>query len=128
MRLAYVTLVVPEYDEAIAYFTSVFGFCVREDRYLHAEGKRWVVIAPTVESPLGIVLGRATNAQQRARIGNQTGGRVFLFLHTDDIAAELASLTNKGVTVLRPVESHDYGSVAVVEDRYGNYWDVIQPV
>lgn len=127
MRLAYVTLVVPEYDEAIDYFTSVFGFSVREDRYLHAEGKRWVVIAPTADSPVGIVLGRAANSQQRGRIGNQTGGRVFLFLYTDDIATDLGSLMSKGVTVVRPVESHDYGSVAVVEDRYGNYWDVIQP-
>jgi catechol 2,3-dioxygenase-like lactoylglutathione lyase family enzyme len=103
MTLAHVTLVVPEYDEAIAYFTRIFGFCLREDRYLPAEEKRWVVIAPTADSPVGIVLGRATTAQQRDRIGDQTGGRVFLFLHSDDIAADLASLRGRGVKIVRPV-------------------------
>lgn len=127
MKLAYVTLVVPEYDEAIDYYTRVFGFCVREDRYLPNEEKRWVVIAPADDSAVGIVLGRAANAQQHDRIGDQTGGRVFLFLHSNDIAADLQSLTDRGVRIVRPVASHDYGSVAVVADRYGNYWDIIQP-
>lgn len=128
VTLAYVTLVVRDYDEAIDYFTSVFGFSVREDRYLPDEDKRWVVIVPRPDSPIGIVLGKAKNARQRSRVGNQTGGRVFLFLATDNLAAELGALVKKGVTVVRPPRTYDYGTVAVVADFYGNLWDLIEPV
>jgi predicted enzyme related to lactoylglutathione lyase len=127
-HLARIMLVVRDYDEAIEYYRSVLGFHVLEDRLLPSEDKRWVVMAPEADSPVSIVLGRATTAEQTSRIGNQTGGRVFLFLHTDDLNCEYRALVSRGVTFVRPPQHFDYGYVAVFEDIYGNLWDLVEPV
>jgi catechol 2,3-dioxygenase-like lactoylglutathione lyase family enzyme len=123
--LAALALVVPDYDEAIAYYTGVLGFELVEDRPEGA-GKRWVVVRP----PGGgtrLVLARAANEHQRSRIGDQAGGRVFLFLHTDDFARDHALYRARGVEFEEPPRHEDYGSVAVFRDRYGNRWDLVEP-
>ena len=124
MRLALITLVVRDYDEAIAWFCGMLGFALVEDTVL-SPNKRWVVVAP--ESGAALLLARATNAAQHAAIGNQTGGRVAFFLHTDDLSRDYAALTAKGVRFMRDPEDQDYGRVAVFEDIYGNMWDLIEP-
>ena len=126
-RLTRITYVVRDYDEAIDFWRSALGFVVLEDRPVPEQQKRWVVIAPSHDSAVGLVLGRASNEQQSERIGDQTGGRVSFFLETDDIQADLHSLTARGVRIVRPPTEADYGTVAVFEDLYGNYWDLIQP-
>lgn len=126
-RLGLVTLVVPEYDEAIAYYTEVLGFTLREDRLVAPDGKRWVVVAPSPEAETGLLLARAVGERQRARVGDQTGGRVGFFLDTDDFDADLARLTAAGVTLEEAPRTESYGRVVVLVDRYGNRWDLIQP-
>jgi len=118
-------LVVPDYDEAIAYYTGVLGFELLEDRPESA-GKRWVVVQPP-GSGARLVLARAANEHQRSRIGDQAGGRVFLFLHTDDFARDHALYQARGVEFEEAPRHESYGSVAVFRDRYGNRWDLIQP-
>jgi catechol 2,3-dioxygenase-like lactoylglutathione lyase family enzyme len=125
-RLALVALVVPDYDEAIAHYTDVLGFQLREDTDL-GDGKRWVVVDPPGAQGSGLLLARATKPEQEARIGDQTGGRVFLFLHTDDFAADHARLIAAGVTFVEGPRHEEYGTVAVFEDRYGNRFDLIDP-
>jgi catechol 2,3-dioxygenase-like lactoylglutathione lyase family enzyme len=125
--IARVTLVVPDYDEAIAYYTSVLGFTVLEDRPIPSEQKRWVVIAPGLENETGLVLGKARTTEQTSRVGNQTGGRVFLFLHTDNFEQDYQRLLSHGVKFVRPPATYDYGRVAVFEDLYGNWWDLFEP-
>jgi catechol 2,3-dioxygenase-like lactoylglutathione lyase family enzyme len=124
-RLAAVTVVVPDYDEAIAWFTGALGFVVAEDTVL-SPGKRWVL----VEAPGGgsrILIARASGADQLAAVGNQAGGRVGFFLHTDDFARDHARLAAAG-TRFREAPRHEaYGTVAVFEDPWGNPWDLIQP-
>ncbi|WP_062209813.1 VOC family protein [Streptomyces sp. NBRC 109706] len=126
-HLGLVTLVVPEYDEAIAYYTGTLGFVLREDTLLAPDGKRWVVIAPSRSAETGLLLARAVGERQRSRMGDQTGGRVGFFLHTDDFDAELSRLIKAGVTIEEPPRSERYGRVVVFVDRYGNRWDLIQP-
>ncbi|MDT0267077.1 VOC family protein [Streptomyces sp. DSM 44915] len=126
-RLGLVTLVVPEYDEAIAYYTEVLGFHLREDTLLAPDGKRWVVLAPSPGAETCLLLARAVGERQRARVGDQTGGRVGFFLATDDFDADLARLTGAGVTLEEPPRTESYGRVVVFVDRYGNRWDLIQP-
>lgn len=124
-QLALTTLVVHDYDEAIGFYRDKLGFQLIEDTPLEP-GKRWVVLAPP-GSEGGLLLARAVGERQQARIGDQTGGRVFLFLHTDDFDRDHAAFTAAGVTWVRPPRDEPYGRVAVFEDLYGNRWDLIEP-
>lgn len=125
-RIAHVTLVVGDYDEAIAWYRRALGFEVREDTPLPDAGKRWVTIGPEGGAGPTLVLGRATGPAQVAAIGHQTGGRVFLFLETDDINGDLVRLRDMGVRIVREPMRADYGTVAVFADLYGNLWDLIE--
>ena len=128
-QLAHVALVVRDYDEAIAWFVDKIGFTLVADQYQPAQGKRWVLIAPPGAPPgaTTILLARATSPEQEASIGNQTGGRVFLFLQTDDFRRDFEKMREEGVRFVRePVEA-PYGTVAVFEDLYGNLWDLVEP-
>ena len=128
-QLAHVALVVRDYDEAIAWFVDMIGFTLVADQYQPAQGKRWVLIAPPGAPPgaTTILLARATSPEQEASIGNQTGGRVFLFLETDDFRRDFDKMREEGVRFVRePVEA-PYGTVAVFEDLYGNLWDLVEP-
>jgi catechol 2,3-dioxygenase-like lactoylglutathione lyase family enzyme len=124
MRLAYVALLVRDYDEAIAWFTHALGWALQEDSPREA-GKRWVRVAPTVDSAHGLLLARAANAEQAAQVGRFAGGRVGLFVHTDDFAATHAGMLARGVHFVESPRHEDYGTVAVFEDLYGNRWDLI---
>jgi catechol 2,3-dioxygenase-like lactoylglutathione lyase family enzyme len=129
--LAHIALVVRDYDEAIAFYTQKLGFRLLEDSYQPEQDKRWVVIAPTNSSNPNsngatILLARASNPEQKAFIGNQAGGRVFLFLQTDDFWRDYNSLLEKGVEFEREPKTVDYGTVAVFKDLYGNLWDLIE--
>jgi len=128
-HLGYITLVVRDYNEAIAFFTQVLGFDLLEDssstdREGHA--KRWVLIAPPGSTGTRILLAKASNPEEASRIGNQTGGRVFLFLHTDDFWRDYNRICSKGVKFVRTPKEEEYGTVAVFEDLYGNKWDLLQ--
>ncbi len=118
------TFLVRDYDEAIAYFTESLGFALIEDTPLDAE-KRWVLVSPP-GGGVRLLLAKASGEQQAARIGDQTGGRVFLFLHTDDFARDHARLQAKGVRFLETPRDEPYGWVAVFEDIWGNRWDLLQ--
>lgn len=123
-RLATVSYLVREYDEAIQYFTRVLGFTLAEDTPLGA-GKRWVIVAPSNDSGASLLLARASTPDQERMIGRQTGGRVFLFLHTRDFAADYESMKSRGVRFLEQPRLEPYGTVAVFEDLYGNMWDLV---
>lgn len=139
MHITLLTITVRDYDEAIAFYTRILGFDLLEDTD-RGEGKRWVRVRPPL-APHGpssattlansaapaILLARATTPEQLAAIGNQTGGRVFMFLETDDLARDHAALTARGVTFIRPPTKQDYGTVAVFIDLYGNKFDLMQP-
>ncbi len=116
-----------EYDEAIAFYVGVLGFTLVEDSPVPAQNKRWVVVAPPGGAGSGLLLARAATPEQRARVGDQTGGRVFLFLHTDDFWRDFRSYSAKGVSFIRPPAEEPHGTVAVFRDLYGNLWDLIQP-
>jgi lactoylglutathione lyase len=124
-EIGYVALVVRDYDEAKAYYCGVLGFDLIEDTPL-SDGKRWVLIAPRGSDGTHLLLARAATAEQTTRIGNQTGGRVFLFLHTDDFWRDFQSLREKGVKFCEQPRKENYGTVAVFEDLYGNRWDLLQ--
>jgi catechol 2,3-dioxygenase-like lactoylglutathione lyase family enzyme len=120
-------LLVRDYDEALRFYVGVLGFTLVEDTFIAAEGKRWVVIAPAGESASKLLLARAVNSEQESRVGNQTGGRVFLFLHTDDFWRDYTAYQAKGVVFVRDPKQESYGMVAVFKDLYGNLWDLLQP-
>ncbi len=122
--IAAVALVVREYDEAIAFFTDALRFALVEDTPLGG-GKRWVVVAPPA-SGTAVLLARAATDEQRAAIGNQTGGRVFLFLHTDDFAGDYAHMRSRGVRFVEEPRREAYGQVVVFLDLYGNKWDLVE--
>ncbi|WP_294238136.1 VOC family protein [uncultured Sphingomonas sp.] len=124
-RLSRTALLVADYDEAIAFFVDMLGFVLCEDTRL-PEDKRWVVVAPDATSS-GLLLARAIDGRQVDAIGNQSGGRVFLFLETDDFARDHRLYTERGVRFVEPPRHEPYGIVAVFEDLYGNRWDLIQP-
>jgi len=124
-RLALVTLVVGDYDEAIKWYTDRLGFRLVEDSALGG-GKRWVVVAPP-GGGTGLLLAKGIGETQTAAIGAQTGGRVAFFLHTDDFARDHAAMAAKGVKFLEAPRDEPYGKVAVFEDLYGNKWDLIEP-
>ena len=126
-KLAIVSLVVRDYDEAIDYFVKILGFELLEDRDVPEQSKRWVVVAPPGGAGANLLLARASNDRQAARIGDQTGGRVFLFLYTDDFRRDYELLKTKGVVFVREPQEFDYGTVAVFQDLYGNLWDLLQP-
>ncbi len=123
--LIHVALVVKDYDEAIHYYIQVLGFELLEDTRL-SDTKRWVLVTPPGSST-SLLLAKASTDEQRARVGNQTGGRVFLFLHTDDFWRDYKSLMTKGVKFVREPAEEVYGTVSVFEDLYGNLWDLIEP-
>jgi catechol 2,3-dioxygenase-like lactoylglutathione lyase family enzyme len=128
-NLGYLTLVVRDYDEAISFFTESLGFDLIEDTpSIDRQGrdKRWVLIAPPGSTGTRILLAKASNGEEASRIGNQTGGRVFLFLHTDDFWRDYRAMTAKGVKFVREPKEEEYGTVAVFEDLYGNKWDLLQ--
>ena len=124
--IAHITLVVRDYDEAIAFYTGALGFVLLEDTAL-GDGKRWVRVAPRGASETALLLAVAGDDAQRARIGDQTGGRVGFFLHTDDFDRDHAAMSARGVRFLEPPRRESYGTVAVFEDLYGNRWDLLEP-
>jgi catechol 2,3-dioxygenase-like lactoylglutathione lyase family enzyme len=121
-----VTLVVADYDEAIAWYTETLGFHLIEDTPL-GEDKRWVVVAPEEESGVRVLLARAANPAQEAAVGSQAGGSVFLFLETDDFERDYAEMCRRGVIFREAPRHESYGTVAVFSDLYGNPWDLIEP-
>ena len=127
-HLAHIALIVRDYDEALAFYVGILGFTLVEDTYQPEQDKRWVTIRPpgAPEEATTILLARADTPEQAAFVGNQAGGRVFLFLATDDFARDHAAFTAKGVRFVREPATHDYGTVAVFDDLYGNLWDLIE--
>ena len=124
--LGLVSLVVRDYDEALAFYVGTLGFTLIEDTFIPEQDKRWVVVGAPGSS-CHLLLARAVGDEQRARIGNQTGGRVFLFLYTDDFARDHAAYRARGVQFVREPRQEPYGTVAVFRDLYGNLWDLLQP-
>jgi catechol 2,3-dioxygenase-like lactoylglutathione lyase family enzyme len=128
--VGYITLVVRDYDEAIAFFTQSLGFDLIEDtpsKDRQGRDKRWVLVAPHGSRGTAILLAKASTPEEAGRIGNQTGGRVFLFLHTDDFWQDYKAMREKGVKFVREPKEEEYGTVAVFEDLYGNKWDLLKP-
>jgi catechol 2,3-dioxygenase-like lactoylglutathione lyase family enzyme len=125
-RLLQVTIVVEDYDAAIQFYVQKLNFTLVEDTVL-TPSKRWVVIAPQGSDGCSLLLAKAANEEQKSRIGNQTGGRVFFFLQTNDFDGDYLNLKNKGVTIVREPIVEKYGTVAVFADLYGNLWDLIGP-
>ena len=124
-HIALVAIVVADYDEAIAWYTGKLGFVLVEDTPQTAE-KRWLVVVPPGGGGTALLLARAANERQRQAVGNQTGGRVFLFLHTDDFRRDHAAYRERGVRFVEGPREEAYGRVAVFEDLYGNRWDLIE--
>ena len=124
--IVHVALVVRDYDEAIAFYTEKLGFTLVEDIYQPEQDKRWVTMAPAGAGETTLLLARASTDEQARFIGNQAGGRVFLFLRTDDFWRDYERLTAAGVSFVRPPSVASYGTVAVFEDLYGNRWDLIE--
>jgi catechol 2,3-dioxygenase-like lactoylglutathione lyase family enzyme len=125
--LALVSLVVRDYDEALDFYVGVLGFDLVEDRAVPEQDKRWVVVAPPGGGGARLLLARATTPEPEARIGDQTGGRVFLFLETDDFDRDYHGYRERGVEFVREPKTEPYGTVAVFRDPYGNLWDLIEP-
>ena len=121
-----VALVVRDYDEAIEFYVNVLGFRLVEDTFNAAQNKRWVLVAPLGSTETRLLLARADGPEQSSRIGNQTGGRVSMFLHTDDFWRDYREYTSKGVVFVRDPKEETYGTVAVFKDLYGNFWDLLQ--
>ncbi len=124
-KIGYVSLLVRDYDEAIKYFTEMLLFDLVEDTPL-ADGRRWVLVAPPGSNETRILLAKAATPEQDARIGDQAGGRVLLFLHTDDFWRDYDDMKWRGVRFRETPRREDYGTVAVFEDLYGNRWDLLQ--
>jgi len=124
--IGYVALVVRDYDEALRFYVDTLGFDLIEDTYIAAQDKRWVLVAPPGAQETKLLLARAVGAEQESRIGNQTGGRVFLFLHTDDFHRDYARFRSQGVEFVREPREETYGTVAVFTDPYGNLWDLLE--
>ncbi|UWX03959.1 VOC family protein [Pseudoxanthomonas sp. NC8] len=122
-----VSLVVRDYDEAIAFFVGTLGFGLIEDTFIAEQAKRWVVVSPPGAAESQLLLARASTPEQEACIGAQTGGRVFLFLYTDDFWRDYATYRARGVEFVREPKEEPYGTVAVFRDLYGNLWDLLQP-
>jgi catechol 2,3-dioxygenase-like lactoylglutathione lyase family enzyme len=125
--IALISLVVRDYDEALAFYVGTLGFTLVEDSAVPEQEKRWVVVAPPGSDGCRLLLARASGAEQASRIGNQTGGRVFLFLYTDDFWRDFRAYQARGVVFVREPKEAPYGTVAVFRDLYGNLWDLLQP-
>lgn len=124
--IVHIALVVKDYDEAIAFYTQKLHFTVIDDTYQPEQDKRWVVVAPPGSQGTTVLLARASTPEQEAFVGNQSGGRVFLFLNTDDFWRDYKAMLSHGVTFVRAPQKASYGMVAVFEDLYGNRWDLLQ--
>ncbi len=124
--IAHVALVVREYDESIDFFINKLHFTLVEDTYQPEQDKRWVVVAPPGSIGTTLLLARASTPEQEAFVGNQAGGRVFLFLSTDDFSRDYNDMLDNGINFVRQPKTADYGTVAVFEDLYGNLWDLIE--
>ncbi len=125
--LGLVSLVVEDYDQALAFYVGTLGFRLVEDTHVPAQSKRWVVVAPPGHGSCQLLLARASTPEQRARVGGQTGGRVFLFLYTDDFWRDYRRYREAGVAFVHEPCEEPYGTVAVFRDLYGNLWDLLQP-
>lgn len=123
--IAHVALVVDDYDAAIKFYTEKLNFILVEDTP-QSETKRWVLVAPPGSGECCLLLAKGVGEEQRSRVGNQTGGRVFLFLKTDDFWRDYRDMRQRGVTFVREPKTEDYGTVAVFEDLYGNLWDLVE--
>ena len=123
--IAHIALVVKDYDEAIKFYTETLDFVLLDDT-AQSETKRWVKVAPPGSEECCLLLAKAVGDEQISRIGNQTGGRVFLFLHTDDFERDYAKYVSRGVNFIREPKTEEYGRVAVFEDLYGNLWDLVE--
>lgn len=124
--IVHMALVVRDYDEAIEFYTKILHFTLVEDTYQPEQDKRWVVVAPPGAEGASLLLARASKPEQGAFVGNQTGGRVFLFLNTDDFWRDYNEMVERGVNFVREPKTESYGIVAVFEDLYGNLWDLLQ--
>ncbi|WP_320130119.1 VOC family protein [uncultured Sphaerochaeta sp.] len=124
--IAHIALVVRDYDEALDFYVNILGFTLVEDTYQPEQDKRWVVVAPPNSSGTTLLLARASKPEQISFIGNQCGGRVFLFLSTDDFWRDYHSMVEKGITFIRDPKVAEYGTVAVFSDLYGNLWDLVE--
>lgn len=125
-NIAHIALVVRDYDEAIAFYVDILGFELVEDTYQPAQDKRWVIVRPRGSAGTSLLLARASTPHQENYIGDQAGGRVFLFLQTDDFWRDHRAMTEKGVTWVREPKVEEYGTVAVFADLYGNLWDLVE--
>jgi catechol 2,3-dioxygenase-like lactoylglutathione lyase family enzyme len=123
--IAHIALVVDDYDEAIKFYTEKLDFVLLEDT-AQSETKRWVLVAPRGAEECSLLLAKGVGEEQRSRVGNQTGGRVFLFLKTDDFWRDFKNLRSRGVNFVREPKTEEYGTVAVFEDLYGNLWDLVE--
>ena len=126
-HIAHVTILVNDYQEAIKFYTEKLHFNLVENTYL-SESKRWVLVAPSGSTECCLLLARASSKEEMACVGNQTGGRVFLFLYTDNLKRDYQNLIDQGITIVRAPKVESYGTVAVFRDLYGNLWDLIEPV
>jgi catechol 2,3-dioxygenase-like lactoylglutathione lyase family enzyme len=124
--IAHIALVVKDYDEAVEFYTRKLGFILVEDTIL-SETKRWVLVRPPGSGDCALLLAKAAKPEQEFMVGNQTGGRVFLFLFTDNFKRDYEAMQEKGIHFVRPPANEEYGTVAVFEDLYGNLWDLIEP-
>lgn len=124
--IIHIALVVRDYDKAIAFYTETLNFTLLEDTYQPEQDKRWVVVAPPGSNGVSLLLAQSSNPEQEAFVGNQAGGRVFLFLNTDDFWRDYNKMVERGVTIVREPKTEPYGTVAVFADLYGNLWDLIQ--
>jgi catechol 2,3-dioxygenase-like lactoylglutathione lyase family enzyme len=125
--IVHIAIVVDNYDDAIAFYTKKLNFTLIEDTVL-SETKRWVLVAPPGSTGCCILLAKAASEEQQQRVGNQTGGRVFLFLHTDNLQRDYQNMKNSGVIFVREPVKENWGTVAVFKDLYGNLWDLIEPL
>lgn len=125
-HIVHIALVVDDYDEAIQFYTKKLNFTLKEDTVL-SETKRWVIVTPPGSDGCSLLLAKAANDEQKARVGNQTGGRVFLFLHTDNLERDYKSMNEQGISFVRKPATEQWGTVAVFRDLYGNLWDLIEP-
>jgi catechol 2,3-dioxygenase-like lactoylglutathione lyase family enzyme len=126
-HIAHIALVVNNYDEAIAFYTQKLNFTLLEDTRL-SETKRWVKVAPKGDGQCCLLLAQAATDEQKSRVGNQTGGRVFLFLYTDDLWRDYNNMLEQQIKFVRLPQKEPYGTVAVFEDLYGNLWDLVEPI
>jgi catechol 2,3-dioxygenase-like lactoylglutathione lyase family enzyme len=126
--IVHIALLVNDYDEAIAFYTEKLHFTLLEDTYQPAQDKRWVVVSPPGSKGTTLLLAKASKPEQEPFVGNQAGGRVFLFLNTDDFWRDYNEMVSRGINFVRPPKEESYGLVAVFEDLYGNLWDLLQLV